>query len=49
MYEGGLNEILGDGSDGYSVKQVNNVELPEGTTLTISGTSIQLLPVGSAK
>lgn len=49
MYEGGLNEILGDGSDGLSVKQVNNVELPKGTTLTISGTSIQLIPVGSAK
>lgn len=49
MYDGGLNEILGDGSDGLSVKQVNNVELPKGTTLTISGTSIQLVPVGSAK
>ena len=49
MYDGGLNEILGDGSDGYSIKQVNNVELPEGTTLTISGTSIQLVSVGSAE
>ncbi len=46
MYEGGLNEVLGDGSDGFSVPQVNNVSLPEGTVLTISGTSIQLIPVG---
>lgn len=46
MYDGGLNEVLGDGSDGFSVPQVNNVSLPEGTVLTISGTSIQLVPVG---
>ena len=49
MYDGGLNEILGDGSDGYSIKQANNIVLPEGTTLTISGTSVQLVPVGSAE
>jgi hypothetical protein len=46
MFEGGLNEVLGDGSDGLSVPQVNNVELPEGTVLSISGTSVQLVPVG---
>lgn len=49
MYDGGLNEVMGDGSDGFSVKQVNNVELPEGTVLTVSGASIQLVPVGSAE
>lgn len=49
MFDGGLNEVMGDGSDGFSVKQVNNVELPEGTVLTVSGASIQLVPVGSAE
>lgn len=49
MFDGGLNEVLGDGSDGFSVKQVNNVELPEGTVLTVSGASIQLVPAGSAE
>lgn len=46
MYDGGLNEIIGPGGDNFSVPKVNNVSLPEGTTLTISGTSIQLVPVG---
>ena len=46
MYNGGLNEVMGDGSDEFSVHQVNNVSLPEGTVLTISGTSVQLVPVG---
>jgi hypothetical protein len=47
LYDGGLNEIMGtDTSDGMTVSQVNNVELPEGTTLTVSGTSVQLVPVG---
>lgn len=46
MYDGGLNEVMGDGSDDFSVSQVNNVSLPEGTVLTISGTSVQLVPVG---
>ena len=49
MFDGGLNEVLGDGSDGFSVSQVNNVELPEGTILTLSGADIQLVPVGSAE
>lgn len=49
MYDGGLNEIMGDGSDGYSIKQVNNVSLTEGVTLTLSGANVQLVPVGSAE
>lgn len=47
MYDGGLNEILStDNSDGMSISQFNNAQLPEGTVLTISGTTIQLVPVG---
>lgn len=47
LYDGGVNEIMGtDTSDGMTISQFNNVELPEGTTLTVSGTSIQLVPVG---
>lgn len=46
MFDGGLNEVMGSGNDGLSVKQVNNVQLPEGVVLTVSGTNIQLVPVG---
>ena len=44
IYNGGLNEIMG--TDGFGITQFNNVVLPAETTLTISGTSVQLIPVG---
>lgn len=46
MYEGGLNEIMGTSNDGYSITQFNNATFQDGNTLTVSGTTIQLAPVG---
>ena len=47
LYEGGLNEVMGtEGNDGMTITQYNNAMFPEGTTLSISGTSVQLVPVG---
>lgn len=44
IYNGGLNEIMG--TDGFGITQFNNAVLPAETTLTISGTSVQLIPIG---
>ncbi len=44
MFEGGLNEIMG--TDGYGITEYKNVLLEEGITLTVSGTTITLVPVG---
>lgn len=44
MYDGGLNEIMG--TDGFGIAQYNNARLDDKVTLEISGTSIQLVPVG---
>lgn len=44
LYEGGLNEIMG--TDGFGIKQYNNAIFQEGTTLNISGTSVQLVYIG---
>ena len=45
MYDGGLNEIMStDTSDGYSISQFNHASLPDGTVLTISGTSVHMVP-----
>lgn len=46
MFEGGLNEIMGTSNDGISISQYNNASFQDGNTLTISGTSVQLVPVG---
>ena len=47
MYDGGLNEILGNpAEDGFSITQYNNAVFGEGTVLSVSGASIQLVPVG---
>ena len=46
MYQGGLNEIMGTANDGYSITQFNNATFQDGNTLTVSGTTIQLIPVG---
>lgn len=34
------------GTDGFGITQFNNAVLPAETTLTISGTSVQLIPIG---
>ena len=47
MYEGGLNEIMGNPAEaGFSIAQFNNAIFEEGTVLSVSGVSIQLVPVG---
>lgn len=45
LYDGGINEIMGPGGDGFGIHEFKNVSLPEGTTLTVSSTTIQLVPV----
>ena len=47
MYNGGLNEIMGTSSDGLSIAQYNNASFQDGNVLTVSGTTIQLIPVGN--
>ena len=47
MYEGGLNEIMGNPAEaGFSIAQFNNAIFEEGTVLSVSGVSLQLVPVG---
>lgn len=47
IYEGGLNEIMGNPAEaGFSIAQFNNAIFEEGTVLSVSGASIQLVPVG---
>ncbi len=46
MFNGGLNEIMGTTNDGLSITQYNNASFQNGNVLTISGTTIQLVPVG---
>jgi predicted small secreted protein len=47
MYQGGLNEIMGNPAEaGFSISQYNNAIFEEGTVLSVSGASIQLVPVG---
>lgn len=46
MFNGGLNEIMGTTNDGLSIAQYNNAVFENGNTLSISGTSVQLVPVG---
>ena len=45
MMDGGINEVMGinDGTFDY-LQQFKNLDLPEGTTLTVSGVKIQLVP-----
>lgn len=45
MFDGGLNEIMGTENDGFSIQHFNNANFKEGATLTISSTSVQLIPV----
>lgn len=47
MFQGGLNEIMGNPAEaGFSIAQYNNAIFEEGTVLSVSGASIQLVPVG---
>lgn len=44
--DGGINEVMGATNDGHTIQKFTNVSLPKNSTLEISGTSIQLVPVG---
>lgn len=44
LYDGGLNEVMGNGSDGLSIKEFKNAEFKSGDTLTISDVKIKLTP-----
>ena len=44
MFSGGLNAIMSPESDDMYESQYKNIELTEGTTLTISGVEIKLVP-----
>lgn len=46
MFEGGLNEVMGTEDDGMSVQQFNNAIFEDGTNISVSGTTVQLVPVG---
>jgi hypothetical protein len=43
-YSGGINAVMGPQNDGFYVSEYNNISLPEGTTLTVDGLTIQLTP-----
>ena len=40
MYSGGLNEIMGSPADEYTQETFNNLSLPEGETLSLTGTVV---------
>jgi hypothetical protein len=45
MFDGGLNEIMSvDTNDGFSISQFSHASFPDGTVLTISGTSVHMVP-----
>lgn len=44
MYDGGLNAIMGVKDDDFYIKEYKNIELPEGTTLTVDRVKIKLVP-----
>ena len=45
MFDGGINAIMGvDQSSGMYEQGYKNIELPEGTTLSVDGVRIQLVP-----
>ncbi len=46
MFDGGLNEIMGTSPDGTCITRFNNASFQNGNMLTISNTSIQMVPVG---
>ena len=44
IYSGGLNAIMGTKNDDFYIKEYKNIEFPSGTTLTIDGVKIKLVP-----
>lgn len=44
IYSGGINAIMGTADDGFYEKEYKNIKLPAGTTLTIDGVKIKLVP-----
>lgn len=44
MYDGGLNIVIGDGSDGFSINSFQNVDFKAGIELSVSGVTIKLTP-----
>lgn len=44
MYDGGLNEIIGDVNDGFSTLEFKNAKFDQGMELSVSGVTIVLTP-----
>lgn len=44
MFTGGINAIMGTANDGFYEKEYKNIKLPTGTTLSIDGVKIKLVP-----
>ena len=44
MYDGGLNEVMSSTGEQDTVKSYKNAKFPSGTTLTVSGVTIKLIP-----
>lgn len=44
IFSGGINAVMGVANDDFYQKEYKNVELPEGTKLTIDGVKIKLIP-----
>lgn len=44
MFDGGLNEVMASSAKDMYINEFKNAELSEGTTLSISGVTIQLIP-----
>lgn len=44
MFSGGLNAIMGVSGGSFYEKEYKNIKLPKGTTLTVSGVTIKIVP-----
>lgn len=44
LYSGGINAIMGTADDGFYEKEYKNIKLPAGTSLTVDGVTIKLVP-----
>lgn len=44
VYTGGINAIMGVANDGFYELEYKNIKLPTGTTLSIDGVTIKLVP-----
>lgn len=45
VFGSGLNEIMGTDNDGFYVKEYHNANLTEGSTLSVSGVKLEVIPV----